>query len=288
MSAPPNALIFGASGQDAHYLRTLLEGRGVRVDAVSRSSGPWLAGDVSQWETVAALVKEHQPAFIIHLAANSTTRHDALFENHATISGGALNVCEAARLHAPDARVFLAGSGLQFRNAGKPISERDEFHAGSPYAAARIHSVYAARYYRGLGLRVYIGYLFHHESPLRKPHHVAKMIALAAAGRKTLEIGDVSVEKEWAFAGDIAEGILTLISQDAVFEACIGSGVAYSIQDWIEACFAVIGKDWRGYVRQREGFKPEYARLVSDPSLMHSLGWRAKTGLRELAEMMVG
>ena len=60
-----------------------------------------------------------------------------------------------------------------------PISETDNFEAKSPYSIARIQSVYAARYFRSLGIKVYVGYLFHHESPLRKDNHVSKMITNA-------------------------------------------------------------------------------------------------------------
>lgn len=285
------AIIFGANGQDGYYLSELCKLKGIEPIGISRS-GNWLHGDVSNYEQVEQLIKKYQPAYVFHVAANSTTRHDALFENHATISTGTLNILEAVRLYSPSSKVFLTGSGVQFENKGMPISETDNFEANSPYSVARIHSVYAARYYRSLGLRVYIGYLFHHESPLRKPQHVSKMIALAvkriAAGSgEIIELGDISVKKEWTFASDIAKGIFTLLEQDDVFEAVIGSGIAYSIEDWLEQCFSVIGKDWRNHVRLREGFTPEYKRLVSDPATMHKLGWFSTVGLPDLARIMI-
>jgi GDPmannose 4,6-dehydratase len=285
------ALIFGASGQDGHYLAEACRSRGVEPVGVARSGAP-LRGDVASFEQVRALVETHRPAYVFQLAASSTTRHDALFENHETISTGALNVLEAVRRHAPDARVFLAGSGVQFENTGAPISERTPFAAGSAYAVARIQSVYAARYFRTLGVRAYVGYLFHHESPLRKPGHLAMIIALAArriaAGSgETIEIGDVGVEKEWTFAGDVAEAMFTLVSQDDVLEAAIGSGVAHPVSAWLERCFAAVGKDWRDHVRPRTGFVPEYRRLVSDPATIRSLGWAPKMSLETLAELMV-
>lgn len=189
--------------------------------------------------------------------------------------------------------MFLTGSAVQFRNKGQPISERDEFEASSPYAVARIHSVYAGRYYRSLGLRIFVGYLFHHESPLRKPTHLSKLIAdtarrIADGSEESIELGDIAVEKEYTFAGDVVEGMLTLALQDKVFEATIGSGVAYSVRDWLEACFGAVGRDWRQHVKTREGFTPEYQRLVSDPSTMHLLGWRSKVGFEELARIMTG
>lgn len=287
-----NALIFGVNGQDGYYLSELCKSNGLQVIGVCRSGGQWLKGDVADRKQTESLIKTHMPQYIFHLAANSTARHDAVFENHETISTGTLNILEAVKMHCPDTKVFITGSGLQFVNTGDPISEHDEFEASSAYSVARIQSVYAARYYRSLGIRAYVGYLFHHESPFRKANHVSKMIALAvqriAAGSdEFIELGDISVEKEWTFAGDVAKGILALVEQDKVFEAVIGSGVTYSIQNWLEECFKVIGKDWREHTRLREGFTPEYKRLVSNPATMQSLGWVPSVELSELAQTMV-
>lgn len=284
-------IIFGGNCQDGHYLRHLYLEKSVEVLSVSRS-GACIRGDVADAGLVSRLVKAHRPSVIFHLAANSTTRHDALFENHATIATGALNILEAVRRYSPGSKVFLTGSGLQFKNDGQPISERDQFEALSPYAVARIQSSYAARYYRSLGIRAYVGYLFHHESPLRKGHHVSKMIALAAqriaqGSGEIIEIGDLGVQKEWAFAGDIARGIARLVEQEELFEATIGTGVTYSIGEWIERCFAVIGKDWRDHLRPKEGFAAEYRRLVSDPATIQSLGWRPEVSFDELSRIMV-
>ncbi|HXY53897.1 MAG TPA: GDP-mannose 4,6-dehydratase [Nitrospirota bacterium] len=286
-----NALIFGVTGQDGHYLSSICKSQGINPIGVARS-GSALRADVSSFEQVSNLVKQYMPDYIYHIAASSTTRHDALFENHQTISTGTLNILESARSHCPHAKVFLAGSGLQFVNTGKPISERDPFEASSPYSVARIQSVYAGRYFRSLGMKVYVGYLFHHESPLRKPSHVSKMIALAAqriasGSDEKIELGDITVEKEWTFAGDVAQAIFTLISQDSVFETTIGSGTTYSIRDWLDQCFGLIGKNWQDYIRIREGFVPEYKKLVSNPATINTLGWSPKVGFAELARIMM-
>jgi GDPmannose 4,6-dehydratase len=285
------AMIFGANGQDGHYLHELCRLKGIEPVGVSRT-GDWLRGDVARYDQVEQLIREHQPAYVFHVAANSTTRHDALFENHETISTGTLNILEAVKRHSPATKVFITGSGLQFKNTGRPISEKDEFEASSPYSVARIQSVYAARYYRSLGICAYVGYLFHHESPLRKPNHVSKMIALAvqriaAGSEEIIELGDISVAKEWTFAGDVAEAVMMLVEQDGVFEAVIGSGKAYTIEDWLDCCFSLVGKDWRGHVKIKEGFRAEYPVLLSDPATIHSIGWQAKTDIGALAAMMV-
>ncbi len=290
----PVALIFGARGQDGYYLAEVLRSSGVESIGVSRSpGGDWLVGDLADRATVAALIEEHRPAYVFHLAANSTTRHDALFENHETIATGTLNILEAVKIVSPQTKVFLSGSGLQFENRGRPIAETDPFAATNAYAVARIQSVYAARYYRSLGVRAYVGYFFHHDSPRRGPNHVSQIVAQAAqrigAGSgEALELGDISVRKEWGFAGDIVRGAWTLVRQDEVFEAAIGTGVPHSIADFLEACFRRIGRDWREHVKQREGFVAEYGCLVSDPSTINSLGWKAEIDLDGLAALMMG
>jgi GDPmannose 4,6-dehydratase len=284
------ALVFGAGGQDGHYLYALLRENGIEAVGVSRS-GPWRRGDVAKRAEVDDAVRAVQPDYVFQLAARSSTHHDAGIENHETIATGALNVLESVYRLAPAARVFIAGSGVQFQNHGKPIDENSPFEASSLYAVARIQSVYAARYYRSLGLRTYVGYLFHHESPLRKPAHMSRRIALAAqrialdGGR--LEVGDPSVVKEWVFAGDVATAMLQLVQQDAETEVVIGSGEGHSIEEWLERCFALVGLSWRAHVDLVPGFPVEYRRLVSRPARLKALGWSPTVSFAALAEMMI-
>lgn len=285
------ALVFGVGGQDGHYLSLACHKRGIEVIGVD-ICGSHVQGSVADYEFVKRVVQQQVPDYIFHLAAKSTTKHDALFDNHQIISTGTLNILESARLFSPQTKIFIAESGLLFKNSGNPISETDTFEALSPYAVARIQSVYASRYYRTLGLRVYNGYLFHHESPLRPANHVSKLISLfvqnvARGCSEKIELGDIFVEKEWSFAGDIVEGILTLIEQDTIFETVIGSGKSYSIKDWLERCFCLIGKDWRDFVVIKDAFVPEYKRLVSNPQTIFSLGWMPKVSFSQLAQMMV-
>jgi GDPmannose 4,6-dehydratase len=284
-------VIFGANGQDGHYLVDLYRRQGCEVLGVSRS-GEWLRGDVGSFEFVEELVRSRKPDMIFNVAATSTTRHEALFENHRTIGKGTLNILEAVYRWQHGCRVFIAGSGLQFVNRGDPIHETDIFDASSAYSVERIHSVYLARYFRSLGVRVYVGYLFHHESPFRRQTHVSQKIVqavkrIAAGSDETLEIGDISIEKEWAFAGDIVEGMAVLVGQDQIFEAVIGTGRTHTIEEWLKICFASVGKDWMNHVKLRDGFTAKYKRLISNPETMHSLGWRHKVEFAELVSLML-
>lgn len=285
------ALIFGINGQDGYYLSGQLREQQIAVTGVSRSAGEWIQGDVADRDFVEKLIRDIRPDYVFHLAAHSKTGHELLPEHQSTIVEGSLHILESVAVHSPGSRVFITGSGLQFENRGEPISEQTPFCARDAYSLARIQSVYAARYYRSRGIRTYVGYLFHHDSPLRSSRHLNRRIADAAkaagSGKEIpLAIGDITVEKEFGFAGDIARGICQLVRQETITEACIGTGKAYPISTWLELCFGIYGKNWQDFVTTREEYQADFRRLVSDPSLLMSAGWQPQVSIEELALMM--
>ncbi|MEP6594454.1 MAG: GDP-mannose 4,6-dehydratase [Ginsengibacter sp.] len=285
------ALIIGVNGQDGYYLSRLLHQRSFEVIGVSRKDSPIIA-DISNFEKTFYLVKKYLPDYIFHLAANSTTNHSSLFENHETISTGTLNILESVKQFSPHSKVFISGSGLQFKNESNPIKETDEFEARDPYSVSRIQSIYAARYYRSLNIKTYVGYFFNHESPRRTERHISKKISEAAkriaqGSKEKIEIGDISVVKEWTYAEDVVKGILKLLEQDNIYEANIGSGVGYSIREWLALCFNLINKNWAQYIAPNKSFISDYRKLICDPSRIFSLGWQPEVSIEELAKMMM-
>ncbi len=292
MQTKINAIIFGASGQDGYFLSRLLQQQKINVLGISRS-GNFVQGNVSDYGFVESQIKLHRPDYIFHFAANSTTRHDALFDNHQAISTGTLNILESVKLHSPQSRVFLSGSAMQFKNDGMPISETTAFEASSPYSVARIHSVYAARYYRKyFGLNVYVGYFFNHDSYLRSEKHVNKKITVAvnnirSGSPERLVLGNIDVKKEFNFAGDLVDAIWVLVNQNNIYEAVLGSGKAYSIKEWVMYCFGKYNLDWENYIDIKKDFFPEYELLVSDPTVIMGLGWQPKTSFYQLADSML-
>lgn len=287
-----SAIIFGINGQDGYYLNNLLSREGVDVIGVSRSNDKWIKGNVADFDFVKGLIKEHKPEYVFHLAANSTTRHDVVFENHDTISTGSLNILESVYLSSPDTKVFISGSGLQFKNTGLPISEKNEFEANSPYCVSRIQSTYAARYYRSLGVKAYVGYFFHHDSPRRGERHLNMKIAKTALKIKQgkseiIEIGNIDVIKEYNYAADFMEAIWMLINQVNIFETVIGSGVGYAIKDWLKICFEKVDLNWENYVSTVKNYRPEFKVMISDPTTIFSIGWKPQVDINQLADKMM-
>lgn len=285
-------IIFGVSGQDGYYLKKLLEINGFGVIGISRSAGEWIKGEIGDFNFVSNLIKLHQPSFVFHLAANSTTKHDVLFENHTAIGTGTLNILEAVKNHSLHSKVFLSGSALQFKNEGKPIKETDEFDPKDIYSVQRVYSVNVARYYRSLGIKVYIGYFFHHDSPLRSERHLSMKIIRAAlrikaGSREFLELGNPEVTKEFNHALDMMEAIWILVNQEDIYEAVIGCGKGFKILDWIQVCEKIIDIDLIKKIKINPIFKSEFNTLISNPFTIKNLGWQQKFNITDLAIDMI-
>jgi GDPmannose 4,6-dehydratase len=284
------AIIIGAFGQDGHYLTELCLRLGIEVRTIGRE----FTAHQGWPQALTGIIRRELPDHIFHLAANSTVAHEATAENHEIIGSGTLNILESVRQHCPKAKVFLAGSCLQFANEGIPIREDGPLVAGSGYAAVRNYSLFLGRYYRSLGLKVYFGFLFHHESPFRKARHVSRIIAgaawKAAAGDAVmLEMDDLDACREWTFAGDMVEAIWKLVNQERVFEACLGTGHPRTVAEFAQACFSAVGLNWTDHVTERPDMvNGRRAKQISaNPGLIGSLGWQPTIGLAELARLMV-
>lgn len=280
------AIIFGAGGQDGFYLTQILKREGVEVIALNHKDC-----NVGVQGYVFHHLYAHKPDYVFHLAAVSTTSHEALQANQKAIVDGSLHILEGVKNYCPKAKVFLSGSVLQFQEQSS-VSVSGRQSNSSIYAAQRNASVAFARYYRSLGIQVYVGYFSHHDSPLRSEHHLAKRIAMDAIKAVKGEIPyvklrDPSDEKEWNFAGDMMEAVWAMVNSP-VYEAVLGSGVTYPIGEYAAACIRALDsqldvstKLWADFTREHN--EDPVVNCTDDRRFSHHF----TTSLVDLAKMMV-
>ena len=287
------AVIFGGGGQDGVFLYNLLLSLGNEVRTFTHSGGEiGPALDIAEFNSVETIIREYRPDLVFHLAARSSTRHEFILENHRAIVDGALTVMESVDRHIPDSKVFLASSALVFKNKGAPITEDYELVTDTAYAMARVEALQIARYYRQRGRKVYVGFLFNHESPLRPPTCVARQIAtniveIHRGLTNSLSIGNSDVIKEWTWAGDIVQAIVCFMNQQEIFEVCIGDGIGKTIKDYALACCEVLDISLSEFLVESHDYKVEYSILVNGSSRMRSLGWAPQVDLNNLAKRMI-
>ena len=277
------AVIFGAGGQDGFYLAKILHREKIEVHAFNR-----MGCDVSRASRVHEIIQQVRPDYVFNFAGVSSVKHTALGMNQDAIVNGTLYILQACHEHAPDARVFLTGSILQFRR-DKLVSLDSPLAFDSAYSAQRHAAVAMGRYYRALGLKVHVGFFGHHDSPLRPPYHLAQRIAQeakkAAHGGKVY-LSDPDDQKEWNFAGDFMEAVWLLVNS-TTHEAVIGSGVTHSVRDYAVDCLRAAGEMEPWQHLQCHTTRPYSIVTSTAPQTVKALGWEPRVSMEQLAKMMV-
>jgi GDPmannose 4,6-dehydratase len=174
------------------------------------------------------------------------------------------------------------------------------------------HSIGAFR--RNYGLFACSSIMFNHESPCRPLAYVSQKIAHAAAavslglresaetderGQAILQdgvvrLGNLSVRRDFGFAGDYAEIAHRMLQIDGADDYVIGTGRSHSIQEFCEIAFAHVGPDWRDHVRVHVRVDPALVRAVdsfltiaNSTKAAARLGWKPRISFSEPVAMMV-
>ena len=313
MRRPKTAFITGITGQDGSFLAEQLLDAGWQVFGLVRRSASgnlWrlehligkivlLDGDLLDLGSLVQAVTTAQPDHVYNLAAQSfvaTSWKQPLLTGEVTALGAA-RLLEAVRIASPDARVYQAGSSEMFGTSeGDQQREDTPFHPRSPYGVAKAYAHHLAVNYReSHGMHVVAGILFNHESERRGPEFVTRKISMAAAriklGRqKVLKLGDVTVRRDWGFAGDYTQAMHAMLCRDQPEDYVIATGESWSVSDFVDRAFSAVGLDHRLYVEHDPGLlRPaEIPVLRGDASkAREELGWSPKVCFDALVERMV-
>jgi len=306
------ALIWGIGGQDGAYLARLLLDKGYRVHGTSRRDGipgnllrvgiaakiTLHAVDPADAPLVRETIAATAPDEIYYLAGQSSVGR-SFAEPEATFAGaalGLLNVLEVARHRVPGAGLLNAASGDCFGETAMAATEATRLAPRSPYAAAKCSAHLLIEANRvAYGQRACSAFLFPHESPLRPDSFViGKVMAairrFATGDRAPLELGDLSVVRDWGWAPDYVAAMWAMLQREKPEDLIIATGTSMRLEDFVAAAFAAIGLDWRDHVRSVPGLRrpADIAEQHADPSRAADLiGWRASVVGEELVKRLV-
>ena len=174
------ALVTGAGGFAGRHLVEHLRERGDEVIAPSSAEV-----DLRDADAARALVREQRPERVFHLAALASVGRSwedptrTMAENQAMT----LNVLEAVRHEAPQARVLIASSGEVYgAPAEVPVTEAARLAPENPYALSKAACDLAGRLYaRAWGLGVVRTRAFNHAGPGQSDDYVAGTLARQVA-----------------------------------------------------------------------------------------------------------
>jgi GDPmannose 4,6-dehydratase len=309
------ALICGVSGQDGAYLARLLLEKGYAVIGTSRDAQSTsfanldrlgIAGRVEKQsmvltdrQTIIEALGRFEPDEVYNLAGQSSVALSFRqpVETFESIANGTLNLLEAIRITGLPIRYYNAGSSECFGDtAGEPATENTPFAPRNPYATAKASAHWTVANYReAYGLFACTGILFNHESPLRPKHFVTRKIVTAAceiaAGRKeALELGDISISRDWGWAPEYVDAMWRMLQQDRPEDFVIATGESHTLEDFCRVAFDAVGLDYRDHLRTSGTFlRPsDIPDARGDPAKAERLlGWRARTTMPDVVRRIV-
>ena len=311
------AVITGITGQDGAYLAQLLLSKGYRVVGVVRRSShfgvathrlDWLKianqvelvdGDLLDLGGLCRIIRESKPSEIYNLAAQSfvkTSWAQPALTAQAT-GVGVVNVLEAMRLEAPEARFYQASSSEMYGLIQEDMqSETTPFYPRSPYAVAKLMGHWMTINYReSFNLFACSGILFNHESPLRGLEFVTRKVTDAVAQIKLgklneLAMGNIDATRDWGHARDYVQAMWMMLQHDTPDDYVVATGRTVSVRDMINVAFNHVDLNASDYLRiDPQFFRPaEVDVLLGDPSkAKNKLGWEAATTMEDMIREMV-
>jgi len=255
---------------------------------------------LSDFRSVVTVLNDVRPALIFNLAAQSSVglSFEQPVETIDSIMHGTINVMEAMRFLALDAKFYNAASSECFGNTTKeqPADETTMFSPRSPYAVGKAASFWAVANYReAYGLFVCNGLLFNHESPLRPARYVTQKIVRGAvdivAGRaSTLELGMLHIARDWGWAPEYVDAMARMLDREMPEDLVIATGETHTLEDFVAAAFACVGRNWRDHVVDNPALHRPTDILYSsgNPSkAARLLGWKAEKKMVDVVGLLI-
>ncbi|EHG19537.1 GDP-mannose 4,6 dehydratase [Selenomonas infelix ATCC 43532] len=274
-------------------------------------------GDMIDSSNLSRLMEKIQPDEIYNLAAQSHVQVSFdVPEFTADVDGlGTLRLLDAIREMRSGTRFYQASTSELFGGLPEtaPQSEKTPFYPKSPYGAAKLYAYWITVNFReAYHLYACNGILFNHESPRRGENFVTKKItrsvARIAQGRQDkLSLGNLDAKRDWGYAKDYVEAMWLMLQQDEPDDFVIATGETHTVREFTELAFRHIGVElaWEGEGVEEKAYDRRTNRLLvdvdprffrpaeveflwGDPTkAKEKLGWRNKTSLAQLVEIMM-
>ena len=234
-------VIVGASGFVGGYLARELEFAG---HTVVKADLPEL--DLLNAAQVDALIAGHNPDAVVNLAAISSVGA-SWKKPDLTISvnvNGTLNLLEAVRKHAPQAKTLLIGSAEEYAisKGESRLKETDPLEASNPYGISKIAQENFAQLYRKkYGMKIVCTRSFNHTgvgqtTTFALPSFVKQVAEIDKSGKPgKIFVGNLSAWRDFSDVEDVVHVYRMLLENENEFDIYnVGSGIANKIEDLLK------------------------------------------------------
>jgi GDP-4-dehydro-6-deoxy-D-mannose reductase len=310
-------LITGISGFVGGYFVDYLTSHHdtLEIHGISRSEPAWdfvnvsselLDGhhfhraDLNNIPKIKSLIREIQPDYILHLAAQSSVAESwktpvSSFMNNTNIF---LNIIDTVRIIDNGARVLSVGSSEQYGIVSEqdlPLTEDKTQCPANPYAVARVAQEQLARIYAsGYGLDICCTRSFNHCGPGQTDRFVVsaivKQFARIARGLQdpVIHIGNGAIIRDFVDVHDVVEAYRLLLDKGTrgeVYNICSGKG--RSISDIVSLLSEMYHIDVQVHQEQSQIRPIDNPRIIGSYKKIHNdTGWKPRISFEESLRSM--
>jgi UDP-glucose 4-epimerase len=254
-------------------------------------------GDIRDGERLAAVVRDHRPEAVCHLAAlhfipYCDSHPIATMEVNVVGTQVVLETCREAGIE----RLVFASSAAVYGIAERPHREDEAPDPQDVYGLSKLFGErQVAAFHRATGVPCVVARFFNVYGPGEtNPHIIPEIFRQLAEGRETLALGNLTPRRDLVHVKDVASALRCFLdarpSPFAVFN--IGSGRAVSVAEALAILEGILGR--RIAVAQ----EPDRLRPVDRPHLQADISrlcgafaWQPQVtleeGLRDLAEAIL-
>lgn len=323
-------IITGVKGQDGSFLAEmhLEEGDLVigidtwnpRLDTknikhiIDHPKFVFVTGDITEKDFMYRIFEQYEPDYFYNMAAISFVAESfhipqKVFEVN-TIA--VLNILEIIRTHSPSTKFLQASSSEQFGTEVDKINLDSPMNPVSPYGVSKLASFHLTRIYKdAYNLFCVNSLCFNHESERRGDDFVTQKIARAVVNisnhkQQKVTLGNLESCRDWGYAKDYCKAMMLMMEQTTPKDYILATGESYSVKDFVEEAFKVIGLKirWKGEDmnvigvdqnnKVRVTISPKHFRPLElyclkgdNKQTRKQLKWKPKTKFKELVKIMV-
>jgi GDPmannose 4,6-dehydratase len=314
------ALILGVTGQDGSYLADILLKKGYEVHGLIRKSATGNTknilhliedesvfnisfflhrGDLLDSTSLYRVFSDVNPDEVYNEADQDHVgwSYDMVGYSSDITAGAVARILEMIKQIDPNIKYFqpLTSNMFGISNVDKQ-NELTPFNPQSPYAIAKTFAYYTTRYYREtFGIHASTAIFYNHESPRRTPEYVTRKITQSVARiylgkQKKLVLGDMSARIDWGYAKDYMKAAWLTLQHKEADDYVIGSGKAYSVRDFVDKAFSIVGLEADKYIETSQEFmRPtKTSTLIADTSKAEKiLNFKPEIDFANLVRIMV-
>jgi len=273
-------------GDDVVVIDNLRNGRRELIDVLGHRAR-LLEVDVRDTEAVCRIITDVHPQAVCHLAAI----HFIPYCNQHPLEAldinvqGTLSVLEACKA-APPKMVVIASSAAVYDICDEPCRETDVPQPVDIYGVSKHTCEQLARLYSSdTDAPCIAARIFNAVGPNEtNPHLVPQLINQLIRGESTIALGNLEPRRDYIDTSDLARALICALDhkQDGYDVFNMGTGKEYSVQNIIEMCESILGRQIE--IKQSPHLVRKVDRLhlcANIDKIRKTMGWEPKVGINE-------